>query len=102
MQASVYHVMREMIAEIGRPNEIVVTKGLELYGGASCQYTSELREQLLYESRDFTEYDVESDPAARRRMISLTDGQRTIPVLVQDGSVLQIGWHGRGCMIEDF
>ncbi|MEO8193208.1 MAG: glutaredoxin domain-containing protein [Gemmatimonadales bacterium] len=73
---------------------------LELYGGASCQYTSELRELLLWEARDFVEYDVETDIEARRRMIDLTGGQRTIPVLVDDGRVVQIGWHGRGCMVD--
>ncbi len=100
-QASVYHVMRELIAEIGKPQPASVSGELELYGGGSCQYTSELREQLLLDGREFVEYDVEEDVEARRRMIAFTGGQRTIPVLVQNGGVLQIGWHGRGCMVED-
>lgn len=70
---------------------------LELFGGGSCQYTVEMREQLLWDEREFTEYDVEVDAAARARMIELTNGQRTIPVLVDDGRVIQIGWQGRGC-----
>ena len=72
---------------------------VELYGGSGCQYTSELREQLLWDEREFVEYDVETDEAALRRMIELTPGQRTIPVLVVDGRVEQIGWHGRGCTV---
>jgi len=73
---------------------------VELYGGAGCQYTSEMREQLLWDGRDFAEYDVETDADALKRMIDLTGGQRTIPVLVEDGRVVQIGWHGRGCVVS--
>ena len=28
----------------------------------------------------------------------LTGGQRTVPVLVEDGKVIQVGWQGRGCI----
>ena len=27
-------------------------------------------------------------------------GQRTVPVLVEDGKVVQIGWQGRGCVVN--
>ena len=72
---------------------------VELFGGSGCQYTSELREQLIWDGREFIEYDVETNEVALRRMIELTDGQRTIPVLVVDGHVAQIGWQGRGCIV---
>lgn len=72
---------------------------VELFGGSGCQYTSSLREHLLWEGREFVEHDVEVDQDALRRMIELT-GQRTIPVLVVDGRVDQIGWQGRGCMVS--
>jgi hypothetical protein len=29
----------------------------------------------------------------------LSGGQRTVPVLVEDGKVVQIGWQGRGCVV---
>jgi len=73
---------------------------VELFGGSGCQYTSELREHLLWEGRDFIEHDVETDHVALRRMLELTGGQRTIPVLVVDGEVTQIGWQGRGCTVS--
>jgi glutaredoxin len=72
----------------------------ELYGTQSCPYTSELREHLLWNHVTFTEYDVDADREARARMLSLTDGRRTVPVLVEDGRVAEIGWRGRGCVIE--
>ena len=51
--------------------------------------------------REFIEYDVEADPAARHRMQAFTDGQRRVPVLVEADKVLQMGWQGRSCMIEE-
>lgn len=72
---------------------------LELFGTPSCRYTAELREELLWQERAFTEHDVEADPAALERMLFLTGGQRTVPVLVEDGKVVEIGWQGRGCYV---
>jgi glutaredoxin len=71
----------------------------ELYGTASCPYTQELREWLEWKRRDFEEYDVEADPEALQRMNDATGGQLTVPVLVEDGKVVQVGWQGRGCVV---
>jgi len=73
---------------------------LELFGSASCPYTLEMREWLEFARRDFVEYDVEADPAARARMRIIAGDVRTIPVLVDDGKVIEIGFRGRGCMLE--
>lgn len=59
-----------------------------------------MREWLEWQRRDFVEYDVEADPAARRRMGELAGGQRSVPVLVEDNKVLQIGWQGRVCIVD--
>lgn len=74
----------------------------ELFGTASCPYTQELREHLEWRGEDFVEYDVEFDAEARARMLQLVDGQRTVPVLTEDGKVTQIGWQGRGCIVGGF
>lgn len=71
----------------------------ELYGTASCPYTQEMREWLEWKGRDFEEYDVEADAEALKRMHAATGGQRTVPVLVEDGKAVQIGWQGRGCVV---
>lgn len=73
---------------------------LEIYGTAACPYTAELRDDLAWKAREFAEYDVESDPQAMARMVALTGGNRTVPVLVEDGRVLQIGVNGRGCFVN--
>ncbi|MDR9797305.1 glutathione S-transferase N-terminal domain-containing protein [Aeribacillus pallidus] len=71
---------------------------LELYGAKGCLYTKELRESLLWDGKEFVEYDVEEDKAALKQLVVLTGGG-TVPVLVEDGQVIQIGVSGRGCMV---
>jgi len=73
---------------------------LELFGTAACPYTEEMREWLEFRGQEFTEYDVERDHSARERLRGLSAGARTVPVLVENGIVVQIGWQGRGCSIE--
>jgi len=73
---------------------------LELFGTASCPHTQEMRDWLEWKRCDFVEYDVEADAAARRRMRELAAGQRSVPVLVEDGKVIQIGWQGHTCYVD--
>ena len=49
---------------------------------------------------EFIEYDVEADPVARGRMRELAAGQRNVPLLVEDGKVVQVGWQGRSCIVD--
>jgi glutaredoxin 3 len=73
---------------------------LELYGSSQCPYTRELREWLEWTRRDFQEYDVEFDSQALARVRALDCGVRTVPVLVENGNVIQVGWQGRGCILR--
>lgn len=73
---------------------------VELYGTARCPYTQEMRESLEWKGREFVEYDVEADTKALQRMQAATGGQRTVPVLIEDGKVIEIGWQGRGCVVR--
>jgi glutaredoxin 3 len=60
-----------------------------------------MREWLEWRGEDFVEFDVEADLDARQRMRTLSGGQRTVPVLVDGGKVVQIGWQGRGCIVGE-
>ncbi len=71
----------------------------ELYGARGCPYTDEMREWLDFRGCEYEEFDVEADAAALDRMLALSGGQRTVPVLVEDGRVSQVGWQGRGCVV---
>jgi len=74
---------------------------LELYGTARCPHTSEMRDWLEWKRSEFVEYDVEADPVARGRMRKIAGGQRTVPILVEDGKVIQVGWQGHGCLVNE-
>jgi glutaredoxin 3 len=73
---------------------------LEMYGTARCPHTQEMRDWLEFRRRDFIEYDVEVDAQARHRIRTLIGSKCNVPVLVEDGKVLQVGWQGRSCMVE--
>ena len=70
----------------------------ELYGTASCPYTAQLRDDLEFRGSEYAEYDVERDPDALARMVELTRGG-AVPVLVENGRVVQIGYEGRSCYV---
>ncbi len=72
----------------------------ELFGTGSCPYTRDMREWLEWQGFEYVEYDVEADSAARARMIALSGGQRTVPVLAKGGGLVQVGWQGRGCIVN--
>jgi len=72
---------------------------LELFGTSSCPYTQEMREWLEWKRSEFVEYDVEEDASARERLLALAQGQYAVPVLVENGKVVQMGWHGRSCVL---
>lgn len=71
----------------------------ELYGTRGCPYTRELRDELDWQDRDFVEYDVERDAEALQRVTSLCGGTVSVPVLVENGRVVQVGVAGRSCYV---
>jgi glutaredoxin len=76
-------------------------KVFELYGTSTCPYTRDMREWLEMRGMDFVEYDVEADRVARERLRAIAGPQRTVPVLVDGGRVVQVGWQGRGCTVGE-
>ncbi len=60
-----------------------------------------MREWLEWKGSDFTEYDVDSDIDARERLRTLSSAPFTVPLLVEDGRVIQVGWQGRGCVVRE-
>jgi glutaredoxin 3 len=74
-------------------------KPIELYTTVGCPYSEAAREDLEWRGVDFVEYDVEKDPQALQRMLELTGGNRTVPVISEEGKPVQVGWMGRGCAV---
>ena len=72
---------------------------IELYTTAGCPYSEAAREDLEWRGVDFIEYDVVLDEEARGRMLELNGGNRTVPVIFEEGKPVQVGWMGRGCAV---
>ncbi len=72
---------------------------VELYTAVGCEFSEAAREDLEWRGVAFVEYDVEKDPEARERMLGITGGIRTVPVIVEESKPAQIGWIGRGCTV---
>ena len=76
-----------------------MSRPVELYTTAGCPYSEAAREDLEWRGVEFIEYDVERDEKARGRMLELTDGNRTVPVIFEEGKPVQVGWMGQGCYV---
>jgi glutaredoxin 3 len=76
-----------------------MTGPIELYVTAGCPFSAAAREDLEWRGVDFVEYDVEQDRKAYERMLGLTGGNRTVPVIVEEGKPVRIGWMGQGCFV---
>jgi glutaredoxin 3 len=72
---------------------------IQLYTTEGCPYSAAAREDLEWRGLDFVEYDVEKDREAYGRMLELTGGNRTVPVIVE-GDEVRVGWMGRGCYVQ--
>jgi glutaredoxin 3 len=76
-----------------------MTGTVHLYTTAGCPYSTAAREDLEWRGVDFVEYDVERDRDAYERMLELTGGNRTVPVIFEEGKPVQVGWMGQGCFV---
>lgn len=72
---------------------------IELYTTSGCPHSEAAREEFEWRGVEFVEYDVEQDAEARERMLELTGGNRTVPVIVEEGKPPQMGWQGMGCSV---
>jgi glutaredoxin 3 len=72
---------------------------ITLYTIPSCPHCDAAREDLEWRGADFVEIDVERDAESRARLLELTGGDRTVPVIVEEGKPPLIGWQGRGCSL---
>ncbi len=81
----------------------MTARRLELYGSRSCPHTTDLREHLEWCNESFVEYDVETDSEAFLRLRDLIPESMAVPVpvLVENGMVTTVGWHGHSCSISE-
>jgi glutaredoxin 3 len=79
---------------------ILITKGIELevilYTKPGCPYCQKAREHYTERGIAFDDRNAQDNPVYRKEMLSISDGDPTVPVIVENGQLKQIGWEGRG------
>lgn len=67
-----------------------------IYTKPGCPYCAKAK--VFYRERgiQFEERNAQDDLAYRREMFSLNGDDPTVPTIVEDGRLKQIGWEGRG------
>jgi glutaredoxin 3 len=58
-----------------------------IYGKDTCPYTTAAREDYAARGVAVTYHDVKQDPAAMRRFLDLSGGDRRVPLIVERGRV---------------
>ena len=67
-----------------------------IYTKPGCPYCAKAREYYTTHSIPFEERNAQDNPTYRKEMLAFTGGDRTVPTIVEDGTLKQIGWEGRG------
>jgi glutaredoxin len=66
--------------------------GLVLYTKPGCPYCQQARDHYNSAGISFTDYDAQNDRARRAEMLSYSNGDPTVPCIVQDARYVQSGW----------
>ena len=67
-----------------------------LYTKPGCPYCQKAREHYKEMGIAFDDRNAQDNPVYRKEMLSISNGDPTVPVIVEDGKLKQIGWEGRG------
>ncbi len=65
---------------------------LVIYTKPGCPYCEQARAHYNSEGIPFIDYDAQNDPARRAEMFAFSDGDPTVPCIVEDGRYKGSGW----------
>jgi glutaredoxin 3 len=65
-----------------------------IYGKDSCPYTQAARDDFTRRGVPFEYVNVKKNAADLERMLTLTSGRRAVPVIVDEGGQVTIGFGG--------
>ena len=65
---------------------------LVMYIKPGCPYCQKARDYYNEQGIVFTEYDAQNDLERRREMFAYSDGDPTVPCIVEDGAYIGSGW----------
>jgi glutaredoxin 3 len=66
--------------------------GIALYVKPGCPYCQRARDHYIENNIDFVEYDAQNDKQRQREMLDFSDGDVTVPCIVENGVYVQSGW----------
>ncbi|MCA1564194.1 MAG: glutathione S-transferase N-terminal domain-containing protein [Acidobacteria bacterium] len=66
--------------------------GIVIYVKPGCPYCQQARDHYNSRGVAFTEYDAQNDRARRAEMLAYSDGDPTVPCIVEDGRYAGSGW----------
>lgn len=69
---------------------------LIIYTKPGCPYCAKAKEHYRSQGVDFDERNAQDNLDFRAEMLSYSNGDPTVPVIVEDGALKEIGWEGRG------
>jgi glutaredoxin 3 len=67
-----------------------------IYTKPGCPYCAKAREHYTSKGIKFDDRNAQDNPEYRREMLLASRGDPTVPVIVENGVLKQIGWEGRG------
>lgn len=67
-----------------------------IYTKPGCPYCAKAKAWYDAQGVPFVEKNAQDNREYRKEMFSFSDGDPTVPVIVEDGRLKQIGWEGRG------
>lgn len=65
---------------------------LELYIKPGCPYCQRARDYYAENQIEFVEYDAQNDRERRAEMFRYSDGDPTVPCIVENNVYIQSGW----------
>jgi glutaredoxin 3 len=69
---------------------------LTIYTKPGCPYCQKARDFYNAAGIPFDDRNAQDNLEYRKDMLRITEGNPTVPVIVEDGKLKQIGWEGRG------
>ncbi len=67
-----------------------------MYTKPGCPHCLKAKNWYSENGISFTEKNAQDNREFRAEMFIFSDGDSTVPVIVEDGKLKQIGWEGRG------
>ena len=67
-----------------------------IYTKPGCPYCAKAREHYTQKGIAFDDRNAQDNMEYRKQMLAFSKGDPTVPVIVEDGKLKQVGWEGRG------